>query len=629
VLLLAVSLGGYVGKILDVNLSNGTVNKVPLLEQDVTRFIGGSGIAAKTLYDETGPETDPLGPDNVLCFMTGPITGAHVFSSGRHEVTSKSPLTGIFGESSAGGFFGVFLKKAGFDGIVIRGKASNPVYIWIHDDTAVIRRADHIWGKDTFVTDELIRSETHPKAQVSCIGIAGENMVPLSGIMSEGRRARAAARAGIGAVMGSKNLKAISVYGENSIASCFPEKIRSLNQKLGPDLARNSLPMRRYGTGASLERVESIGDLPIRNWSQGSWEEGASRVGGINIVETMITGKSVCYRCPIGCGKEIVNTMTQYGLLHGRGPEYESLAALGSMLLLDDLEAVCYANELCNRFGIDTISVGGTIAFAMELFEKGIINENDTEGIKLSWGDPRAVHELITLIAHRKGFGEILGHGSREASRQIGKGSEEFAIQVKGMEVAMHDPRARSSLGLAYATSNRGACHLQGQSSIFESRASDPSIGIDEPLAPYGTEGKADLVVKSQSLGSIYDSLCLCRYFRPGMDNVARYYSYVTGMDVGVDGLMEMGHRIFTLKRLYNVRHGITRKDDIIPGRISSLAFPDGGSKGNLPNLGPMLFEYYKIQAWSEDGIPTLKSLRELGLEQQAESLPSYLRRHD
>lgn len=621
------SLGGFTGKLLEVDLSEGTVRAVPQRNRDMTEFIGGSGISARILFEETGPDTDPLGPENVLCFMTGPVTGTEVFSSGRHEVSAKSPQTGIFGEASAGGYFGVALKRSGFDGIVIRGRAPKPVYLWVHDDTAEIRSASDIWGKDTFKTDEMVRAETHPEAQVSCIGVAGENMVPLAGVLSEGRRARAAARAGLGAVMGSKNLKAVAVWGKGAITSHNPEGIRALNMSLGPGIAANSIGMRKYGTGASLDYGNRVGDLPTRNWGQGSWDEGAGKIGGIKIVETMKTRKSVCHRCPIACGKEIVETPTKFGMLNGRGPEYESLASLGSMVLVDDLEAVCYANELCNLYGLDTISAGATIAFAIELFERGIITEKDTDGLRLSWGDPHTVHRLLYLMAHNEGFGSILGLGSREAARRIGRNAEEYAVQVKGMEMAMHDPRARSSLGLAYATANRGACHLQGQSSIFESRATDPSIGIPEPLPPFATEGKAELVIKSQSLGSAYDSLCLCRYFRPGMDKVAEYYSYVTGMDVDAAGLMEMGHRIYTLKRLYNVRCGISRKDDVLPGRIATLAFPDGGSRGNLPFLGRMLSEYYGLQGWSEDGIPTTHTLRSLGLEPEAESMPSHLRR--
>lgn len=621
------SLGGFTGKILEIDLSAGVVKAVPQTERDVTNFIGGSGISARILFEETGPETDPLGPDNVVSFMTGPVTGTDVFSSGRHEVSAKSPLTGIFGEASAGGSFGLFLKKAGFDGVVVRGKAPSPVYLWVHDDTAEIRSASEIWGKDTFQTDEMIRAETHPDAKVSCIGVAGERMVPLAGVLSEGRAARAAARAGIGAVMGSKNLKAVAVWGKSPITVRNPDGIRDLNRKLGPGIATNTVMMRKYGTGASLDHGSKLGDLPTKNWGRGSWSEGAGKIGGIKIVETMKTRLSACPRCPIGCGKEIVDTPTKFGRLDGRGPEYESLASLGSMLLVDDLEGVCYANELCNLYGLDTIGAGGTIAFAIELFEKGIINEEDTGGLKLSWGDAGMVHHLLRLMAHNEGFGALLGLGSREAARRIGRNAEEYAIHVKGMELAMHDPRARTSLGLAYATSNRGACHLQGQSSIFESRASDPSIGIPEPLPPFVSEGKAEMVIKAQSLGSAYDSLCLCRYFRPGMDRVAEYYSYVTGLDTDAAGLMEMGHRIYTLKRLYNVRSGITRKDDVLPGRIATLAFPNDGSKGTLPFLGRMLFEYYNLQGWSEDGIPTLEALRSLGLGSEAESMPTHLRR--
>lgn len=618
---------GYTGRLLHVDLTKGSC-EAKEIEPRLLGLIGGSGFAADILYRETGPETAPLGPENVLCFMTGPLTGTAVMCSGRHEVAAKSPLTGIYGEASAGGHWGAMLKKAGFDGIVVRGRSESPVYLWIAEGRAELRPANHLWGLDTFETDRRVKAETTDKAVVTCIGVAGERMVPLAAIMSEGKEARAAARGGLGAVMGSKNLKAIAVFGTRDVTVHNLDAVLEMNRRIGPETVRANEGMKRYGTGASLEYVEKIGDLPIKNWSQGTWKEPASRIGGMQIVKQMRTRTTACYRCPIGCGKMITDPDGPYGPVDGRGPEYESLAALGSYVLMDDLHAIVYANELCNRLGLDTISTGAAIAFAMELYEKGIIDAHDTGGLHLKWGDPQTVFTLIGQIAHKEGFGAILGLGTRQASRVIGRGAEEYAMQVKGLELPAHDPRARSSLALAYATSNRGACHLQGQSSIFESRATDPSIGIDEPLDPHTWEGKADLVVKAQAIGSMYDSLCMCRYFRPGVDQVSKYFTYVTGVDMTPAEFLRTGTKIFTLKRLYNLRCGITRKDDTIPPRIATLAFPEGGSAGHVPHLGKMLGEYYRIQGWSEDGIPTLETIRELGLEEYAGSIPGYLIRH-
>lgn len=618
---------GYMGQILHVDLTKGTC-EWKATDARLLALIGGSGFAADILYRETGPETAPLGPENVLCFMTGPLTGTPVMCSGRHEVAAKSPLTGIYGEASAGGYWGAMLKRAGVDGIVIRGRSESPVYLWIAEGRAELRSAAHLWGLDTFETDRRVKAETTGKAVVTCIGVAGERMVPLAAIMSEGKEARAAARGGLGAVMGSKNLKAVAVFGAREVPVHNRDALVEMNRRIGPETVRANEGMKRYGTGASLEWVEKIGDLPIKNWAQGTWKEPASRIGGMQIVRQMRTRMTACHRCPIGCGKMITEPDGPYGPVDGRGPEYESLAALGSYVLMDDLDAIVYANELCNRLGLDTISTGATIAFAMELYEKGIIGAHDTGGLHLKWGDPQTVFTLIGQIARKEGFGAVLGLGTRQASMVLGRGAEEYAMQVKGLELPAHDPRARSSLALAYATSNRGACHLQGQSSIFESRATDPSIGIDKPLDPHTWDGKADLVAKAQAIGSMYDSLCLCRYFRPGVDQVSKYFTHVTGVDMTPPEFLRTGTRIFTLKRLYNLRCGITRKDDTIPPRIATLAFPEGGSAGHLPHLGKMLGEYYRIQGWSEDGIPTLETIRELGLEEYAALIPGYLVRH-
>lgn len=616
---------GYIGKLLHVDLTTGqwwTEDTADLAKD----YFGGSGIAASIIFNETDFDTDPLGPDNIMCFISGPATGTNVVCAGRHQIAAKSPATGTYGEASSGGHWGVLMKKAGYDGIIVRGAAAEPVYIWVHNGQVEIRPAKAVWGADTFKTQEDIIAETHPKALVTCIGPAGEKLVKLAAVMSEGKAARAAARGGLGAVMGSKKLKAIAVYGDGEIPVYNNKGILELNRQITPAIVESTAAMKKYGTGAGVQRIESVGDLPIRNWSQGSWKEGAEKVNAIRMSEQMKVKTSPCYKCIIGCSKDIVEHEGPYGKVNGRGPEYESFASLGAYPMVDDLEAVVYANELCNKYGIDTISVGGVIAFAVELFENGIVTKEDT-GKKLAWGDPETLHYLVHQIGKKEGFGAILAEGSRGAAEIIGKEAEKYAIQIKGLELPAHDPRARTSLALAYATSNRGACHLQGQSSIYESFATDPALGIDKPLDPFTSEGKADLVVKSQAYGSMFDSICMCRYFRPGTDVVVKYIELVTGREMSVEGFLWMGSRIFTLKRLYNLCSGLTHKDDAIPERIATLAFPDAGSKGNLPDLPTMLKEYYEIQNWSSDGIPTLERLRELGLEEIIPRIPAHLRR--
>lgn len=618
-------MNGYAGRLLHVDLSNKKMWTTDTHEAG-KKFLGGSGLAADILFRETKADTDPLGPENILCFITGPATGTGVFCAGRHQIAAKSPL-GNYGEANAGGQWGVMLKQAGYDGIIVRGASDEPVYLWIDNGNVEIRSAAKIWGKDTFETAEEIKNATHSKAQVTCIGPAGEKLVKLAAVMSEGKSARAAARGGLGAVMGSKKLKGIAVYG-NAKVSCFDEQgIKEINRRIAPGIIKATEITRKYGTGYGVQTIEAVGDLPIKNWSQGSWKDGAAKVNAIKMLETMNVKTVPCHKCIIACSKEIISHQGPYGTVDGRAPEYESFAALGSYVLVDDLEAVVYANELCNKYGIDTISVGGTIAFAIEIFERGIITEEEI-GFKPAWGDPKTLINFVHMIGRKEGFGSILSEGSRGAARIIGKGSEAYAMQIKGLELPAHDPRARTSLALAYATANRGACHLQGQSSIFESFATDPSIGIDKPLAPYASEGKAELVMKAQAIGSMYDSICLCRYFRPGADVVANLIAKVTGMDMTVQSYLEMGTRIFTLKRLFNLRAGLSYRDDVIPERIAKLAFPDGGSQGNLPDLETMLKEYYQIQGWTEDGVPKVARLVELGLEEYIDLLPEHLIRN-
>lgn len=611
-------MAGYKGRILRVDLSRGTVSAEEFPERFQRELIGGSGWGARIMMDETDAGTDPLGPGNRLIFMAGPVTGTAVFCSGRHQVIARSPLTGAWGEASSGGFFGAMLKRTAFDGIVFQGQAAEPVYLYLENDQAELRPAGDLWGKDTYESDEAIRSQCRPGTLVSNIGVAGERLVRMAGIMSEGRTGRAAARSGLGAVMGSKRLKAVAVWGDQRPTVVAPRKLAEFNRSLLPGIQEQTKGLSQFGTGAGVERIESIGDLPIKNWKQGTWKDGAKKISGLTMIAELPTRHYRCHACPIGCGKDVQVPDGSYAGVDGRAPEYESLAALGAYCLVDDIRAICHANDLCNRYGLDTISTGGTIAFAMELFEHGLLDTGDTGGLELRWGDPQVLVTLVHQIAHREGIGELLSLGSRGAARQLGGRALEYAMEVKGQELAAHDPRARSSLALAYATANRGACHLQGQSSVFESFATDPDMGIHHPLDPHTSEGKAELVAKSQAMGSMYDSLCMCRYLRPGIRQVVEWTNLVTGWDMDTAEFLTTGQRIYVLKRLFNVRCGLSRKDDTLPARIQSLGFPEAGSKGHVPHLGKMLGEYYQYQGWSEEGIPTRSTLERLGLHEYA-----------
>jgi len=611
-------LKGYIGKVLHIDLTHSKGRVEDLKEDWADQFIGGSGLGTKYLYEMTDERTNPLGPENLLIFMTGPFTGTSVPLSGRHAVVSRSPLTGIFGESDVGGTWGANLKKAGFDGIIVTGKSEKPTYLWVHDGAWEIRDASHLWGKDTYEIDPILKSETHEKAAASAIGQAGENQVLISSIMTDGRDGRAAGRCGMGAVMGSKNLKAIVACGTGNVSVFDTESVKQLPKEYSQRIIQNGGNFKNYGTAGALSTFEAMGTLPLQNWKfVGRWEESAEKINGFTMAETILKGRFFCDACLLGCGRRIKLEKGPYAGVDGAGPEYETLALLGSNCLIDDLEALCFANELCNRFGLDTISTGGVIAFAMEAFEKGLIDRKDTGGIDLRWGSVEALIEMIKMIAWKKGLGELLGKGIKKASEGIGKNSSEFAMHIKGLEMPAHDPRGYNAGGVGFATSSRGACHLAGLSHTFERVLKAPEIGIPEPLDRFQVEGKGILAAKTQNLMGMMDSLKLCKFILFAgvtISDIVKWYKYVTGKEMAFDDFAKTGERIFNLKRLYNVRLGISRKDDFLPPRFLTFKRVGKGLTPNLPPFGQMLSEYYEYRGWSEDGIPIPEKLKELGL---------------
>ncbi|MBS3975425.1 MAG: aldehyde ferredoxin oxidoreductase family protein [Syntrophomonadaceae bacterium] len=608
---------GYHGKVLLIDLSEGTSVKKEVTKDDVQKYIGGSGLAAKLLYEETGPETDPLGPENLLILMTGPYTGTKVPTSGRHAVVSKSPQTGIWAESDIGGSWGTALKGAGIDGLLIKGIAPKPVYIWIDEGNVEIRQADHLWGKDTYQLDNLIKEETHPKAEITSIGPAGEKMVKFASIMSDGKDGRAAGRSGVGAVMGAKKLKAIAVKGSLPTTIARPEELQQSIKELLPVLTANTKARRDFGTAGTVISAEDIGDLPVKNWRQGSWKEGAAKISGQRMAETILTGRYYCGSCVIGCGRVVKISNGPYAGVEGGGPEYETLAMMGSLCLIEDLEAIALANELCNKYGMDTISTGAVIAFAMECYERGLLTAQDAGGVSLEWGSAEALIELVHQIGQRKGLGDLLAEGVKQASERMGEATREFALHVKGLEPPAHDPRAFNSLAVAYATSNRGACHLQGLSHPFEIRVTLPEIGYLEPLDRFAVKGKGELTATLQNLMSMCDSLKICKFAVIGgasLTHLVHWLNLITGWDQGIEEFLKTGERLYNLKRMYNVRMGITRKDDTLPERLLSLKRGTGGAAVNLPPLEEMLADYYRHRGWDESGIPLPSKLEELNL---------------
>ena len=605
-------------KIAQIDLDKEQISYLKLEEKDVKKFIGGSGLGAKLLYEYTNHQTDPLSPENVLIFMTGPFTGTKMFSSDRFEVITKSPLTGIYAESDCGGKWGEEFKKCGLDGMIIQGKSENPVRLVIKDDQITIEDASDLWGKDTFEVDELLKEKVDVNARSVCIGIAGERLVKIASIMNEGEVGRAAGRAGVGAVMGSKNLKAITVSGNKEVEIAHEKELNEFIKEVTPHMVKVSEKLRAHGTSRDVELYEEIGDLPIKNWYEGNWKEGAKKISGPTMTKNILTGRYYCGKCVIGCGREVEIKDGPYKGQKGAGPEYEAIGMFGSNCLIDDLSVIFKAQEVCNRYGLDSISAGSLMSFCIEAYERDLINTEDTGGLEMTWGNGDAIIKMLKKVAYREDIGKLLGEGIVKASEEIGGNSSEFAMHVKGLDVPAHDPRAKVSLALGYATSPRGACHVAGFTHNLEYASSLPDLGYPETLDRFETKGKAKMVADMQDLMSLFDSLHLCKFtLFAGMsvEPLLKCLNLITGWHITKEEFLKTGERIFNLKRLYDVREGISRKDDTLPARL--LTHPRGGGSGdNLPHLNEMLRDYYRVRGWDELGIPTKEKIKELDLEE-------------
>ena len=605
-------------KIAQIDLDKEQISYLKLEEKDVKKFIGGSGLGAKLLYEYTNHQTDPLSPENVLIFMTGPFTGTKMFSSDRFEVITKSPLTGIYAESDCGGKWGEEFKKCGLDGMIIQGKSENPVRLVIKDDQITIEDASNLWGKDTFEVDKILKEEIGNNARNVCIGVAGEKLVKIASIINEGKVGRAAGRAGVGAVMGSKNLKAITVLGNKDVKIAHEKELNEFIKEITPRMVKVSEKLREHGTSRDVELYEEIGDLPIKNWYEGNWKEGAKKISGPTMTKNILTGRYYCGKCVIGCGREVEIKDGPYKGQKGAGPEYEAIGMFGSNCLIDDLNVIFKAQELCNKYGLDSISAGSLMSFCIEAYERNLISTEDTGGLEMTWGNGDAIIKMLKKVAYREDIGKLLGEGIVKASEEIGGNSSEFAIHVKGLDVPAHDPRAKVSLALGYATSPRGACHVAGFTHNLEYASSLPDLGYPETLDRFETKGKAKMVADMQDLMSLFDSLHLCKFtLFAGMsvEPLLKCLNLITGWHITKEEFLKTGERIFNLKRLYDVREGISRKDDTLPARL--LTHPRGGGSGdNLPHLNEMLRDYYRVRGWDELGIPTKEKIKELDLEE-------------
>jgi len=603
-------------RIINVDLTKNTISIQKLDENIFRYYLGGSGLAAKLLYDELHTKLPSLHPDSPLLFFSGLLTGTPVPTACKLSICAKSPLTGIWSEATVGGTWGAELKFCGYEGIIIRGKTEKPVYLYITPEEIEIKDAQVIWGQDTYNTSQNLKEKYGSEIKIASIGQAGENLVNISSIVIDAPHYRLAGRGGLGAVMGSKNLKAIIVKGDLKPPVKNPLALKESLKADRQNIRHFTEGLHELGTAGSVEAREYTGDLPIKNFAQSRWP-GASKITGQVIVDSLFKKHYACFACPIACGKQV---KIKFSPFIAHGPEYETVAAFGSLCLNDNLSSIVEANDLCNRYGIDTISLGVSIAFAMEAYNKGLLNRKDFEGINLRWGNSQTIIKIIHQVAKNEGIGNIIGQGVRLFSKKIGKNAEEFAIHTKGLELPLHDPRAYTGMALSYATANRGGCHLESLSYAIESGVplEDLGYGKDNILNSHTSFGKAELVIKLQNYMNILNALGLCKFLlfgRVGPTKVTEWLNYVTGWNLTPKELLTIGERLHNLKRRYNVRLGINRKDDTLPIRLLTLARNDGMAAGVLPELDKMLEEYYQLRGWNENGIPTEKKLKELGLK--------------
>jgi aldehyde:ferredoxin oxidoreductase len=615
--------GGYHGKILRVNLTTGKISHEQTDASFCRKYLGGTGFIAYYLLREVKPGIDPLGPGNKLIFALGPLTGLSLGGCARHAVGAKSPLTGGIAKSEVGEHWGAQLKRAGFDALIIEGKSAQPVYLWVHHGEAEIRDAAHLWGQDTKATQETIRSELGDnRIRVAMIGPGGEHLVRYACLMHG--PFDAAGRGGTGAVMGSKNLKAVAVRGDRmppvADKNGFKKMVNWLKENM--ELVKG---FSDYGTGAAMTRFEQLGNLPIRNFRDGGFPT-VEKISALTIKDTIRVGMEGCFGCPVRC-KKIVACEEPYHVDRAYGgPEYETLGALGSACGIDDLHAVAKASELCNAYSLDTISTGLSIAFAMECFENGLLTSADTGGVELKFGNAEAMLKTIELIAHREGIGNLLAEGSVRAAETIGKGADAFAIQVKKLEFPMHEPRLSKALGLGYMVNPHGADHMDNLIDIFYCNMTEkPNVAVADflPLgfetAPYSDIGprKVALFKALQSKRIIADSLVLCHFLPYSATQYADLTAAVTGWDTSAMEQFRIAERILTMCRLFNVREGFSADEDKLPARFfkPTQVGPLSDKALDYDEMEKAKEYYYQLMGWGTRGIPRSEKLEELGID--------------
>ncbi|MHA1336144.1 MAG: aldehyde ferredoxin oxidoreductase family protein [Promethearchaeota archaeon] len=609
-------LKGFVGKLLSINLTTKEISEEPLNEKIAEEFLGGAGYCCRFLYEKISKNTDPLSPENILMFMTGPLCLSIAPTNGRFIVSAKSPLTGLWGESMCGGFFGPELKKAGYDGIIIYGASESPVYIDITEESTEIKDATDLWGKGTLETSEILKKRSGSNlTRIACIGPAGENLVKYAIIASE---EKAAGRTGMGAVMGSKKLKAICVRGpKRKFEAADEEKFKEIANKAREQITASfaSQMLGSLGTAGGLDMYNMQGELPIKYWTLGEWAN-SYNISGATFSEKIFTKSYPCYNCPIGCAKKAEIKEGEYktdGEIEA--PEYETTVGFGSLILNDNPEAIVQANYLCNDYGIDTISGSSTIAFLYYLYDKGKIKSEDIDGIKPVWGDPKPALELIRKIAFREGIGDLLAEGSNAVGKKFGIDQDEIAT-VYGMEVPYHDLRSNFGMAVAYGLGMpRGPCHTSCD--MF-------NILIGIPLEEFGIklidkykddEEMAIMSARAQDYRALYSSLIICEFANPLPSTIAELIETGIGIECNIEKLKIMAERIYTIKRMFNLKMGITPEDDKLP-KILLEPQKEGGSAGKTPNFQQLKEEYYKYRQWDlKTGEISTEILQKLNLD--------------
>ena len=612
-------MAGIAYRILEIDLSSRQTRVSEYGEGVLRKYFGGSGLAASILLSRFDPSVDPFHPDSPLIFMSGLFTGVPVPCGCRISICGKSPL-GHWGEANGGGYWGPELKFTGFDGLVITGRATEPAYLWVTSEGAEVRNAASLWGKGTFETTERLLEQTDPKARVAAIGPAGETRSFMAGVITGGVEARVMARTGLGAVMGAKNLKAIVVRGERKPEVKDPKGLQEAIRAFLPNL-KFVEGLSKFGTAALIESKEAVGALPIKNYLLSHWE-GAKKISGPTMVAGYLQKHYGCFSCPIRCGKDVKMDEGPYAGTEGHGPEYETLSALGSLLLNDDLKSIINLNYLCNDLGLDTMSTGIAVAFAIESFTHGFLKEAD--GLDLKWGNAPAIASLIERIARRKGIGGLFADGVEKAAKVLGRETEIFALHSKGLEVSQSNPTPTVSLALSWATSNRGACHLEGFSHQVEGGVPYPEAGYPSGMQGTSGEGKGKMTALMQNYMAVFNALGLCKFLffaHISHATLCQWIKGLTGWDLTSADLMEMGDRLYNLKRAYNVLMGVSSGRDTMPRRILEILRP-----GKPISEGEKLFldmrrEYYEFRGWDEKGIPKREKLISLGLEEAADKI--------